>query len=78
MDQMIERLSEHLVEYCLAITDAQDLKKVICFYINLVVVVEVFLICHYLVDLNVQVPHGRFEDGSFGFSLQVGAVNGFR
>ena len=41
------------------------------FYINLIVVVKVFLILHYLVALNVLELSEMFEDDAFGFSLRL-------
>ena len=41
------------------------------FYINLIVVVKVFLILRYLVALNVLELSEMFVDDAFGFSLRL-------
>ena len=42
------------------------------FYINLIVVVRVFLILRYLMALNAMELSERFGDDAFGFSLRLG------
>ena len=68
---MIERLNALPVEYFAQLIDTQDLSQVILFYINLIVVVKVFLILRYLVALNVLELSEMFEDDAFGFSLRL-------